>query len=46
MSQSVLHHWHKFRAIRKSDGLEVVLKIQYPGVAEAIDSDMNLLKTC
>ncbi|RSN77591.1 ABC1 kinase family protein [Acinetobacter haemolyticus] len=32
------------RAIRKSDGLELVLKIQYPGVAEAIDSDMNLFK--
>lgn len=32
------------RAIRKSDGVELVLKIQYPGVAEAIDSDMNLFK--
>ena len=32
------------RAIRKSDGQELVLKIQYPGVAEAIDSDMNLFK--
>lgn len=32
------------RAIRKSDGLEVVLKIQYPGVAEAIDSDMSLFR--
>ncbi|HQV25694.1 MAG TPA: AarF/ABC1/UbiB kinase family protein [Acinetobacter sp.] len=32
------------RATRKSDGLEIVLKIQYPGVAEAIDSDMNLFK--
>ena len=32
------------RAIRKSDGLELVLKIQYPGVAEAIDSDINLFK--
>lgn len=32
------------RATRKSDGLEVVLKVQYPGVAEAIDSDMNLFK--
>ena len=30
------------RATRKSDGLEMVLKIQYPGVAEAIDSDMRL----
>ncbi|UUS66434.1 MULTISPECIES: AarF/ABC1/UbiB kinase family protein [unclassified Acinetobacter] len=32
------------RAKRKSDGLELVLKIQYPGVADAIDSDMNLFK--
>ncbi len=32
------------RATRKSDGLEVVLKIQYPGVADAIDSDMSLFK--
>ncbi|MBU3848460.1 MAG: AarF/ABC1/UbiB kinase family protein [Candidatus Acinetobacter avistercoris] len=32
------------RARRKSDGLEVVLKIQYPGVASAIDSDMSLFK--
>lgn len=32
------------RAVRKSDGLELVLKIQYPGVADAIDSDMNLFK--
>lgn len=32
------------RATRKSDGLELVLKIQYPGVASAIDSDMNLFK--
>lgn len=32
------------RAIRKSDGLEIVLKIQYPGVADAIDSDMSLFK--
>ena len=32
------------RATRKSDGLELVLKIQYPGVAEAIDSDMNLFR--
>lgn len=34
------------RATRKSDGLELVLKIQYPGVANAIDSDMSLFKTC
>lgn len=32
------------RATRKSDGLEVVLKVQYPGVAAAIDSDMSLFK--
>ncbi|WP_296282426.1 AarF/ABC1/UbiB kinase family protein [uncultured Acinetobacter sp.] len=32
------------RAIRKSDGLELVLKVQYPGVADAIDSDMSLFK--
>jgi predicted unusual protein kinase regulating ubiquinone biosynthesis (AarF/ABC1/UbiB family) len=31
------------RARRKSDGLEVVVKIQYPGVAEAIDSDIRTL---
>lgn len=31
------------RAVRKSDGLEVVLKIQYPGVADAIDSDMRAI---
>ena len=31
------------RARRKSDGLELVLKIQYPGVAEAIDSDLSLV---
>lgn len=32
------------RAVRKSDGLELVLKVQYPGVADAIDSDMSLFK--
>ena len=32
------------RATRKSDGLELVLKIQYPGVASAIDADMRLFK--
>ncbi|WP_180051319.1 AarF/ABC1/UbiB kinase family protein [Acinetobacter sp. YH12211] len=32
------------RATRKSDGLELVLKIQYPGVADAIDSDMSLFR--
>ena len=32
------------RATRKSDGLKLVLKIQYPGVADAIDSDMSLFK--
>lgn len=31
------------RARRKPDGCELVLKIQYPGVAEAIDSDMRAL---
>ncbi len=31
------------RARRKSDGLEVVVKIQYPGVADAIDSDIRTL---
>lgn len=29
------------RAKRKSDGREICLKIQYPGVADAIDSDIN-----
>lgn len=32
------------RAVRKSDGRELVLKVQYPGVADAIDSDMSLFK--
>lgn len=32
------------RATRKSDRLELVLKVQYPGVADAIDSDMNLFR--
>lgn len=32
------------RAVRKSDGLAIVLKVQYPLVANAIDSDMNLFK--
>jgi predicted unusual protein kinase regulating ubiquinone biosynthesis (AarF/ABC1/UbiB family) len=31
------------RARRRSDGLEVVVKIQYPGVADAIESDLNTL---
>lgn len=31
------------RARRKRDGLEVVVKIQYPGVAEAINSDIRTL---
>lgn len=31
------------RARRLSDGKELVLKIQYPGVADAIDSDMRAL---
>lgn len=29
------------RATRKSDGRELCLKIQYPGVADAVDSDLN-----
>ncbi len=32
------------RATRKSDGLEIVLKVQYPGVAAAIDSDLGLFR--
>ncbi len=31
------------RARRRSDGLELCLKIQYPGVAESVDSDMRTL---
>ena len=31
------------RARRKSDGLELVVKIQYPGVADAIESDIRTL---
>lgn len=31
------------RARRKRDGLEVVVKIQYPGVADAIESDIKTL---
>src|SRR5690554_3362407 len=29
------------RAVRRSDGLRLVLKVQYPGVADAVDSDLN-----
>lgn len=29
------------RAVRKSDGKQLCLKVQYPGVAEAIDSDLT-----
>src|SRR5680860_34265 len=29
------------RAFRRSDNLELVLKVQYPGVADAVDSDLN-----
>ncbi|WP_166251812.1 ABC1 kinase family protein [Marinobacter salicampi] len=29
------------RARRRSDNLELVLKVQYPGVAEAVDGDLN-----
>lgn len=32
------------RARRKSDGLELCIKIQYPGVADSIDSDMRSLE--
>ncbi|MBF7682410.1 AarF/ABC1/UbiB kinase family protein [Acinetobacter sp. B5B] len=32
------------KAVLKSTGQQLVLKIQYPGVADAIDSDMNLFK--
>ncbi len=32
------------RAVRKSDGLEIVLKVQYPGVAAAIDSNLSLFR--
>lgn len=31
------------KAIRNSDGYELCLKIQYPGVADAIDSDMRAI---
>ena len=31
------------RARRRSDGLELVLKVQYPGVADAIESDIKTL---
>jgi predicted unusual protein kinase regulating ubiquinone biosynthesis (AarF/ABC1/UbiB family) len=31
------------RARRKADGLELVLKVQYPGVADAIESDIGTL---
>lgn len=33
------------RARRRSDGLELVVKIQYPGVASSIDSDLRTLQT-
>jgi predicted unusual protein kinase regulating ubiquinone biosynthesis (AarF/ABC1/UbiB family) len=32
------------RARRRSDGLELCVKIQYPGVADAIESDITTLK--
>lgn len=31
------------RARRRSDGLDLVVKVQYPGVADAIDSDIRTL---
>lgn len=33
------------RARRKCDGKELCIKIQYPGVAESVDSDLNTLQT-
>ena len=33
------------RARRKSDGRQLCLKIQYPGIAEAIDSDLDAVAT-
>ncbi len=33
------------RAVRKSNGQELVLKVQYPGIADAIDSDLSLFRT-
>lgn len=33
------------RARRKSDGQQLCLKIQYPGVAQAIDSDLDAVST-
>jgi predicted unusual protein kinase regulating ubiquinone biosynthesis (AarF/ABC1/UbiB family) len=33
------------RAKRKADGRELVVKVQYPGVADAIDSDIRTLST-
>ena len=32
------------RARRKKDGLELCIKIRYPGVAEAIESDVRTLQ--
>lgn len=31
------------KAVRRSDGRELCLKVQYPGVADAIDSDMRAI---
>lgn len=33
------------RAVIKSDGTEICLKIQYPGIAEAVDADLNDVAT-
>lgn len=33
------------RALRRSDGRELCIKIQYPGIAESIDSDLNSIGT-
>jgi predicted unusual protein kinase regulating ubiquinone biosynthesis (AarF/ABC1/UbiB family) len=32
------------RAVRKSDGLVIALKVQYPGVDQAIEGDLKVLK--
>lgn len=33
------------RAVRKSDGQQLCLKIQYPGIAEAIETDLDAVHT-
>lgn len=34
-----------YKAIRKSDGTELALKVQYPGVDKAIDSDLDTIRS-